>query len=80
MGGSKSQADQLNAQEFLKQARSFDKAVGTPMGRLLRSQMEPQLTHPLPVLRVRELDRWFHSSSYTSIMSRGTPPSVAKKE
>lgn len=71
MGGSKSQAHQLDAQEFLKQARSFEKAVGTPIGRLLRSQMEPQMTHPLPVLRVRELDRWFRSTGYASIMSRG---------
>ena len=71
VGGSQSQAHQLNVEAFLQQARSYDKAVGTPVGRLLRNQLEPSLTHPLPVLRVRELDRWYRSEMYSSIVARG---------
>lgn len=74
VGGSQSQAQagQLSVDEFLQQARAYDRAVTTPIGRLLRNQLEPTLTHPLPVLRVRELDRWAHSNGYTAIASRGT--------
>lgn len=79
VGGSQSQAQagQLSVDEFLQQARAYDRAVTTPIGRLLRSQMEPSLTHPLPVLRVRELDRWYHSNGYAGIASRGLPMAEA---
>lgn len=75
MGGSQSQAQagQLSVDAFLQQARDYDRAATTPIGRLLRRQMEGSLTHPLPVMRVRELDRWFRGNAYKAIASRGTP-------
>ena len=59
--------------EFLKQARSYKLAVETPVGRLLRNQLEPGLSHPLPVLRVSELDKWYRDEGYVSIVARGVP-------
>lgn len=81
MGGSQSQAQagQLSVDEFMQQARAYEKAVATPVGRLLRNQMEPSLTHPLPVLRVRELDRWFRSHGYAAIASRGLSMEAGKE-
>jgi hypothetical protein len=79
VGGSQSQAQagQLSVDEFLQQARAYDRAVATPVGRLLRNQLEPSLTHPLPVLRVRELDRWYNGQGYAGIVSRGLPMTPA---
>lgn len=72
VGGSQQLAGQLSTEAFLQQARSYDQAVGSPLGRLIKSQMEPGLTHPLPVLRVRELERWYKSDMYTGIIARGS--------
>lgn len=76
VGGSQSQSragEALSVDEFMQQARAYERAVATPVGRLLRNQLEPSLTHPLPVLRVRELDRWHRSPGYAAIASRGLP-------
>lgn len=76
VGGSQQLAGQLSTEAFLQQARSYDQAVGSPLGRLIKSQMEPGLTHPLPVLRVRELERWYKSDMYTGIIARGSRRAV----
>ncbi|KAL1547378.1 Plastoglobule-localized metallopeptidase 48, chloroplastic [Salvia divinorum] len=57
-GGCPSMADQLNVDAFLEQARSYEKASSSPVGWYIRNAQTRQLSHPLPVLRAREIDEW----------------------
>ncbi|XP_024525306.1 uncharacterized protein LOC112344575 isoform X1 [Selaginella moellendorffii] len=69
-GGCPSLANQLNVQEFLKQARSYDEASASPLGWYLRNAQTRQLSHPLPVLRAREIDQWGRSTQYKALVAR----------
>ncbi|KAI3699907.1 hypothetical protein L2E82_44514 [Cichorium intybus] len=69
-GGCPSLADQLNVDAFLEQARSYDKASSSPVGWYIRNAQTRQLSHPLPVLRAREIDEWSRSQDYKSLMKR----------
>lgn len=66
-------ADQLNVDAFLDQARSYDKASSSPVGWYIRNAQTRQLSHPLPVLRAREIDEWSRSKEYQSLLNRVTP-------
>ena len=69
-GGSPSLASQLNLDAFLEQARSYNAVTTTEVGQLLREVQVSPLTHPLPVLRAREIDQWASSIDYQRIMLR----------
>ncbi|XP_068646198.1 plastoglobule-localized metallopeptidase 48, chloroplastic [Aristolochia californica] len=69
-GGCPSMADQLNVDAFLEQARSYDKASSSPIGWYIRNAQTRQLSHPLPVLRAREIDEWARSNEYISLLKR----------
>ncbi|KAJ3683289.1 hypothetical protein LUZ60_013516 [Juncus effusus] len=68
-GGAPSLADQLNVDAFLEQARSYDKASSSPVGWYIRNAQNRQLSHPLPVLRAREIDDWSRSREYKSLLN-----------
>ncbi|KAL5724817.1 Plastoglobule-localized metallopeptidase 48 [Ranunculus cassubicifolius] len=78
-GGCPSLADQLNVDAFLEQARSYDKASSSPFGWYIRNAQTSQLSHPLPVLRAREIDEWSRSQEYRSLLSHATLPSTVQK-
>ncbi|KAK1282778.1 hypothetical protein QJS10_CPB22g00645 [Acorus calamus] len=67
-GGCPSLADQLNVDAFLEQARSYEKASSSPVGWYIRNAQTRQLSHPLPVLRAREIDEWSRSEEYRSLL------------
>lgn len=67
-GGSPKLASQLNLDAFIDQARDYDSASQSDMGRAFRQMQTAQLSHPLPVLRAREVDRWAKSSDYQSLL------------
>lgn len=67
-GGSPTLASQLNLDAFLAQARAYDDISNTEMGEVLKSARTSQLTHPLPVLRAREIDRWASSRDYQNLL------------
>ncbi|MEM9005998.1 MAG: M48 family metallopeptidase [Cyanobacteria bacterium P01_F01_bin.86] len=69
-GGSPSLAPQLNVDAFLEQARQYDTAVDSEIGEVIRQARSQNLTHPLPVLRAREIDRWSSSPDYQSLLKR----------
>eukprot|EP00249_Psilotum_nudum_P012396 c23757_g1_i2 orf=218-1123(+) len=68
-GGSPSLANQLNVDAFLKQAHSYDEASSNPLGWYLRNAQTRQLSHPLPVLRAREVDNWARSPQYKNLLA-----------
>lgn len=67
-GGSPRLAAQLNLDAFLEQARAYDQMSQTEIGELLKQAQTAQLTHPLPVLRAREVDRWASSPDYQKLL------------
>ncbi|KAK6912970.1 Peptidase M48 [Dillenia turbinata] len=72
-GGCPSLADQLNVDAFLEQARSYEKASSSPLGWYIRNAQMKQLSHPLPVLRAREIDEWSRSQEYRFLLKRAMP-------
>lgn len=72
-GGSPSLASELSVDAFLEQARSYDDATTSGLGWYLRNAQSSQLSHPLPVLRAKEIDRWAQSDEYMQLLARGTP-------
>ncbi|KAH9614078.1 hypothetical protein KSS87_003165 [Heliosperma pusillum] len=78
-GGCPSMADQLNVDAFLEQARSYDKASSSLTGWYIRNAQTRQLSHPLPVLRAREIDEWSRGREYTSLLKRATQNSTLHK-
>lgn len=67
-GGSPTLASQLNLDAFLAQARAYDEISKDQIGELLKQAMTAQLTHPVPVLRAREIDRWSSSQAYQALL------------
>ncbi|MEL7316443.1 MAG: M48 family metallopeptidase [Cyanobacteria bacterium J06559_3] len=71
-GGSPALAPKLNVEAFLEQARDYDTAAESEIGEIIRQTRSQNLTHPLPVLRAREIDRWSSSPGYQSLLKRAT--------
>jgi Zn-dependent protease with chaperone function len=69
-GGSPSLSPQLNLDAFLAQARAYDSASGTAVSEALQQLRNQNLTHPLPVLRAREIDRWSQGRQYQSLLQQ----------
>jgi Zn-dependent protease with chaperone function len=67
-GGSPTLAPRLNLEAFVEQAKSYDAVSASEMGELLKSVQVQPLTHPLPVLRAREIDRWASSPDYQVLL------------
>lgn len=67
-GGSPTLASQLNLDAFLAQARAYDSISNTELGEMLKSAHTSGLTHPVPVLRAREIDRWAASKEYQTLL------------
>lgn len=67
-GGSPSLAPKLNIDAFLAQARAYDKINSDDFGKMLKQMQTAQLTHPVPVLRAREIDLWASSQNYQKLV------------
>ncbi|MGC1248402.1 MAG: M48 family metallopeptidase [Spirulinaceae cyanobacterium] len=67
-GGSPKLAPQLNLDAFIEQARAYDAVGETQLGEMLKTAQTAQLTHPVPVIRAREIDRWASSNQYQTLM------------
>jgi Zn-dependent protease with chaperone function len=67
-GGSPSLASQLNLDAFVAQARAYDDISKTELGEMVKVARTAQLTHPVPVLRAREIDRWASSKDYQNLL------------
>ncbi|MDJ0692477.1 MAG: M48 family metallopeptidase [Xenococcaceae cyanobacterium MO_188.B32] len=69
-GGSPSLAPQLNLEAFIEQARDYDAFSQDSLGEMLKTLQTAQLTHPVPVIRAREIDRWASSFEYQGILAK----------
>ncbi len=69
-GGSPTLAPQLNLEAFIEQARAYEAINDSELGQMLKSAQIQQLTHPLPVLRAQEIDRWSSSQEYHHLLAQ----------
>ena len=69
-GGAPRFAHELNVDAFLDQARSYDEATASPLGTFLKSSQNRFSSHPLPVMRAREIDRWALGPTYQRLLAR----------
>ena len=67
-GGSPSIAPKLNLDAFIEQARAYDDISKNELGEMVKAARTAQLTHPVPVLRAREIDRWASSKDYEKLL------------
>ena len=76
-------AEQLNLDAFIKQGMDYSES-GSGVERLSRLFQDLQVTHPLPVKRVRELLDWVREGDYDRIvggdyMKRGEEPPLREE-
>jgi Zn-dependent protease with chaperone function len=69
-GGSPTLAPQLNLDAFIEQAKAYDSVGVGGLGEMLQVAQNAQLTHPVPVIRAREIDRWASSAEYQAIVDK----------
>jgi Zn-dependent protease with chaperone function len=69
-GGSPTLAPQLNLDAFIEQAKAYDSVGTDSLGEVLQAAQTAQLTHPVPVIRAREIERWASSVEYQSILDK----------
>lgn len=69
-GGSPTLAPQLNLDAFIEQARAYDAASEDSLGETLRMMQNAQLSHPVPVIRAREIERWASSAQYQNLLQK----------
>ena len=69
-GGSPKLAPLLNLDAFIEQARSYETFSQSELGQVLRQTQTSQLTHPVPVLRAKEIDLWASSVEYDHLLKR----------
>ncbi|WP_107667180.1 M48 family metallopeptidase [Cyanothece sp. BG0011] len=70
-GGSPTIAPQLNLEAFIQQARDYQAISNTALGEMLKQAQTEQLTHPVPVLRAKEIDHWASSQDYHHLLEQG---------
>ena len=69
-GGSPTLAPQLNLDAFVEQARTYEAIGQTQLGEMLQATQTEQLSHPVPVLRTKEIDRWSSSQDYQQLLNK----------
>jgi Zn-dependent protease with chaperone function len=67
-GGSPQLSGQLNLDAFIAQARAYEAQSQTDLGQTLRQLQTAGRTHPLPVLRAKEIDLWASSPEYEALL------------
>ena len=80
-GGSPTLSPLLNLDAFIDQARSYDAISESEIGDMLKKVKTDELSHPVPVLRAREIDRWASTPEYHSLLvSRLSTESEGSKD
>lgn len=79
-GGSPKIFEQMDREEFLKQAEDYERPDWSRLDKFYQGLIEAGKSHPIPVLRAREALRWGASDEYKAILTgeylRRDDPSV----
>lgn len=69
-GGSPSLASKLNLAAFMEQVQEYKMMSNSELGRLLQETQTAQLTHPLPIIRAKEIEKWSNSPAYDQLLNQ----------
>lgn len=72
-GGSWSIYEQMDPDEFLRQADNYEDLDYSTLNKVYKLFQELWLTHPLPVYRAKEIKAWHDGKAYKEIMSGRYP-------
>ncbi len=67
-GGSPTLSSQLNLDAFLAQASTYEDLSQDQLGALLKQIRTQELTHPVPVLRAKEITQWHSTRDYQNLL------------
>ncbi len=67
-GGSPTLSSQLNLDAFLAQANAYEDLSHDQLGALLKQIRTRELTHPVPVLRAKEIIQWHGTQDYQNLL------------
>ena len=70
-GGSPSIANKLNLSAFMEQVNAYKDMTQTELGQMLQEAQTSQLSHPVPILRAKEIERWSSSPNYAQLLQNG---------
>lgn len=67
-GGSPTLSSQLNLDAFLDQANTYKNLSQDQLGAFLKEIRTQELTHPVPVLRAKEVTQWHSTQDYQKLL------------
>ncbi|MGD1951398.1 MAG: M48 family metallopeptidase [Leptolyngbyaceae cyanobacterium] len=67
-GGSSTLSPQLNLEAFLEQASAYEDLSQDQLGAFLKQMRTQELTHPVPVLRAKEITQWRSTQDYQNLL------------
>lgn len=67
-GGAHMRGDEASIEEFLKQADDYEDMDSSLLNVYYKFDITRFQTHPFPALRARELNRWYQTDQYRSIL------------
>ncbi len=70
-GGSPSIANKLNLSAFMEQVNAYKDITQSEIGQVLKEAQTAQLTHPVPILRAKEIEKWSSSPDYAKLLQNG---------
>ena len=68
-GGSPKIFEQMDREEYLKQADDYDRPDWSRLDKFYKVALETEKTHPIPVLRAKEVLRWGKTDEYKNIVA-----------
>jgi len=72
-GGTLFQRHQMNAEEFLKQADLYEEVDTNMLDRIYKMMLVASVSHPLTIVRAREIMNWSDSQVYTDALEGRYP-------
>lgn len=69
-GGSPSLASKLNLEAFMEQVKEYKTMSDSDIGKMLQEMQTAQLTHPVPIIRAKEIENWAKSSHYYQLTQK----------
>jgi Zn-dependent protease with chaperone function len=69
-GGCQSVVNQMDREEFLKQAELYEALGESPVDWVYKLVLEQGVTHPFPPLRAREIRDWSESIAYRELLDK----------
>ena len=69
-GGSPTIAEKLNLSAFMDQVKKYKLMSNTDLGEFLQEAQTAQLTHPVPIIRAKEIEKWASSPQYSNLINK----------